>query len=207
MPSACLSRLRGRSHDGKEYLHGRAEVLLGTRPLSAPPRDDEPALPRAAWTPADIYSQVLFHGPAMQGIRSVEGSGERGIAGRVATSPAPSRWLERPLRSRWITDPLAIDCAFQLVVLWTRDHLGASSLPTAVGRYRQFRPDFGEADVRVVVAVRNSTPTRAVADVEFLDARGELIARIESYECVVDAALGRAFRRNQLAAPSPVNAS
>jgi hypothetical protein len=92
-------------------------------------------------------------------------------------------------------------------VLWTLDHLGASSLPTAVGSYRQFRPDFGDAGVRVVAELRHSTPTRAVADIAFLDARGEVIAQIESYECVVDPALGRAFRRNQLAAPSPVNAS
>jgi hypothetical protein len=111
------------------------------------------------------------------------------------------------LRSRWLTDPLAVDCAFQLVVLWTRDQLGANSLPTAVGRYRQFRPDFGPAGVRVVVEIRQASEARAVADIEFLDERGELVARLESYECVVDASLTQAFRRNQLTAPIPVTAS
>ena len=48
---------------------------------------------------------------------------------------------------------------------------------------------------------------RAVGDIEFLDNRGELIARLDSYECVVDASLSQAFRRNQLIAPSPVTAS
>ncbi len=39
---------------------------------------------------------------------------------------------------------------------------------------------------------------RAVADIEFLDARGELVARLDSYECVIDSSLNQAFRRNQL---------
>ncbi len=111
------------------------------------------------------------------------------------------------MRSHWLTDPLAIDCAFQLVVLWTREHLGANSLPTAVGQYRQFRPGFGEKAVRIVAGIRQAGDARAVADIEILDARGELIARIDSYECVVDLSLNQAFRRNQLIAPSPVVAS
>jgi hypothetical protein len=143
----------------------------------------------------------------MQGIERIEGCGERGIVGRVRTSPAPSEWLERPFRSRWLTDPMAVDCAFQLVVLWTRDQLGSNSLPTSVGCYRQFRPDFGPGSVRVVIEVRRATDSRAVADIEFLDDRGDPIARIDSYECVVDASLGQAFRLNQLILPIPVTAS
>jgi hypothetical protein len=92
-------------------------------------------------------------------------------------------------------------------VLWTRDNLGSNSLPTAVGRYRQFRPAFGPGSVLVVAEIRQSTDSRAVADIEFLDDRGELVAQIESYECVVDASLGQAFRRNQLILPTPVTAS
>jgi hypothetical protein len=143
----------------------------------------------------------------MQGIEGVDGCGDRGIVGRVRPSPPPGEWLDRPLRARWLTDPLAIDCAFQLLVLWTRDQLGCNSLPTAIGRYRQFRPNFGAGGVRVVAEIRHATDARAVVDIEFLDDRGELIARLESYECVVDASLAQAFRRNQLIASTPVTAS
>ena len=31
------------------------------------------------------------------------------------------------------------------------------------------------------------------------DARGELVARLDSYECVIDSSLNQAFLRNQLA--------
>ena len=41
--------------------------------------------------------------------------------------------------------------------------------------------------------MRGLSPT-----IEFLDARGELVARLGTYECVVDASLNQAFRRNQL---------
>ena len=146
----------------------------------------------------EIYQTILFHGPAMQGIERVEGLGERAIAGWVATSPAPSEWVEQPLRNAWLTDPLAIDSAFQLVVLWCRERLGANSLPTAIGGYRQFRRAFPAEGVRVVAEIRQASDTRAVADIEFLDAQGELVARLDAYECVVDSSLNQAFRRNQL---------
>ena len=40
--------------------------------------------------------------------------------------------------------------------------------------------------------------TRVVADIEFLDEHGALVARLDAYECVVDASLNQAFRRNQI---------
>jgi len=140
----------------------------------------------------------LFHGAAMQGIERVEGLARRAVAGWVSTAPSPSEWVERPLRSTWLTDPLAIDCAFQLVVLWCRDQLGANSLSTALGGYRQFRREFPADGVRVQAEIRQASDARAVADIEFLDARGELVARLDSYECVIDSSLNQAFLRNRL---------
>ena len=102
------------------------------------------------------------------------------------------------MRSRWLTDPLAIDSAFQLLVLWCSEQFRANSLPAAVGRYQQFRPAFPAASVRVVAEIRQASESRAVADVEFLDASGELIARLDAYECVIDRSLNQAFRRNRL---------
>ncbi len=199
--------LRSVTPEGRESLHCRANVLLAARHPAPPRRAEGLQLPPCGWEVDRIYTKTLFHGPAMQGIQAVEGAGERGITGQVLTAPSPSRWVDRPLRSRWITDPLAIDCAFQLVVLWTHEQLGASSLPTAVGRYRQYRPDFGGRQVRVAAEIREASPSRAVADIQILDARGEVVASIESYECVVDASLARAFRRNRLVDSIPVNAS
>ncbi|HKI20068.1 MAG TPA: polyketide synthase dehydratase domain-containing protein, partial [Isosphaeraceae bacterium] len=146
----------------------------------------------------EVYQSVLFHGRALRGIEQIEGWGERSIAGWVSAAPAPSEWIDRPLRSTWLTDPLAIDCAFQLVVLWCSEQLRANSLPASIGGYRQFRRSFPADGVRVLAEIRHASDTRAVADVEFLDAHGELVARLDSYECVIDSSLNQAFRRNQL---------
>ena len=158
----------------------------------------EITLPPYPGTREEIYQTILFHGPAMQGIERIDGLGERAVAGWVGTSPAPAEWLGGPLRKLWLTDPLAIDSAFQLVVLWCRDRLGANSLPTAIGGYRQFRRSFPADGVRVVAEIRQTSDARAVADIDFLDAQNELVARLASYECVIDASLNQAFRRNQL---------
>ena len=40
----------------------------------------------------------------------------------------------------------------------------------------------------------------AVADIDYHDAAGQLVARIEGYECVMDASLQRAFRRRVVGA-------
>ena len=146
----------------------------------------------------EIYRRLLFHGPAMQAIQQVEGCDDQTIAAWVSTSPPPASWMERPFRQTWLTDPLAIDAAFQLLVLWTRKRLGSSSLPTGVGAYRQFRKAFPAEGVRVLAAVRQHNDHRAVADIEFLDTQAHPVARIESYECVIDASLNQAFRRNRL---------
>jgi acyl transferase domain-containing protein/NAD(P)-dependent dehydrogenase (short-subunit alcohol dehydrogenase family) len=192
--------LGGTLANGRAVAHARGQVILADRHEPAP-------LPRIValnsshgLTLDEIYQNILFHGPALQGIERLDGLSERSILAWVATSPAPAEWLEHPIRSAWLTDPLAIDCAFQLVVLWSRQYRGANSLPTAIGGYRQYKKAFPKEGVRVAVEIRHSSDTRAVADIEFLDGSGVLVARIDGYECVIDPSLNQSFRRNRLAA-------
>jgi hypothetical protein len=191
--------LRGTLPDGREVAHARAEVVLADRLPQGRPAPGELDLPPYGGDAEAIYREVLFHGPDLQGIERVDGCGAAGISARVAAAPAPGEWIERPLRQAWLTDPLAIDCAFQLLILWCVEQAGSASLPTALGRYRQFRRAFPAAGVRVVARVTRAGAHRARADIEFLDDDGSLVARIEEYECVIDASLNQTFRRNQLA--------
>jgi acyl transferase domain-containing protein/NAD(P)-dependent dehydrogenase (short-subunit alcohol dehydrogenase family) len=190
--------MRGVLESGREITHARGEVIVADRHSPGERLVAEAELLPLAADREEIYRRVLFHGPAMQAIQQVEGCDDRTIAAWVSTSPPPASWMERPFRQTWLTDPLAIDAAFQLLVLWTRERLGSSSLPTGVGAYRQFRKAFPAEGVRVLAAVRQHSGHRAVADIEFLDTHGHLVARIESYECVIDASLNQAFRRNRL---------
>ena len=184
-----------------DVLHTRAEVVLTTR-LPEP----EHAAPEFQASPysrdrAEIYSQLLFHGPHLQGIERVDGCSPDGIKGVVAAAPPPSAWIQVPLRNTWISDPLVLDSAFQLAVLWGYESVGWASLPCFLGRYRQFRRSFPRGSIQVVIRIMDSGAHRATADITFLDEEGRVVARLEKYECVLDAQLNQAFRRNRLRQP------
>jgi hypothetical protein len=191
--------LRSVHPDGREVLHARAEVVLADGLPPAPPPRTLPALEPYGRGPEEIYQGLLFHGPALRGIEQVEGCDDRGIVAAVRAAPAPADWIRQPLRQQWLTDPLALDASFQMMVLWSRDRHGAASLPCHVRRYRQYRRAFPAGGARVAIEVTRASDLHALADIDYVDAEGRLIARLEGYECVIDAALERAFRRNQLA--------
>ena len=106
--------------------------------------------------------------------------------------------MKQPLRSAWLADPLAIDAAFQLMILWCFETQGIGSLPTRFSHYRQYRRGFPATGVRTVIRAAAIDKHTAGAAIEFLDLTGALIARIDGYECVMDATLHDAFASNQL---------
>src|SRR5690606_34970638 len=89
--------------------------------------------------------------------------------------------------------------AFQLMILWARQRYGVPSLPTAIGRFQQFRKGFPKSDIRVSCRITAHTAHRAEATIDFTNwGGGDLVARIEGYECVLDPSLETAFARNTL---------
>jgi acyl transferase domain-containing protein/acyl carrier protein len=190
--------LRTVNANGREVLCARAEVVL-TTPLPAPPSDHFDAAPlmgrKYPHSLEKVYGDLLFHGREFQGIAHVEGWSDAGIVAAVRIAPAPDEWIRRPLRQRWLADPLALDSSFQLLILWTLEKYGALNLPCFAARYRQYRRTFPADGVRALVRVTKHSDLHAVADIDYHDAAGQLVARIEGYECVMDASLQRAFRR------------
>jgi acyl transferase domain-containing protein/acyl carrier protein len=191
--------LRSLRADGRETVHSRASILLanelprGERRL---PTIDARPYPHP---PEAIYTRLLFHGPDLQAITAVDGWSPAGITVHAPAAPAPSAWLRRPLRGTWLTDPLALDCAFQAATLWSYAAHGTAALPMFAGRYRQFRRSFPAGGVRVDLRVTKDAGGVTRMDVEFADpASGELVARMDDFECVGDAKFNEAFRRNRL---------
>jgi hypothetical protein len=192
------AEVRGRRADGREVVHSRADVLLAAELPPAPAAGAELSLPPYPLDPDDVYQRVLFHGPELRGIERIAGCSPEGIAVMAQAAPAPAAWVQQPLRATWLADPLALDCAFQAMSVWCHAERGAVSLPSALGRYRQFARRFPAGAVRVVCRVAPGAGPVVRAAVEFADAAGRLVARIDGYECVLDAALTAAFRRNRL---------
>jgi hypothetical protein len=183
---------------GRRVLHAHARILLANSLAKTPDAAPPPVLAPYQGELHRAYGEQLFHGAELQGLTEIDGCDDRGIVAMCASAPAPREWIEQPLRSRWITDPLAIDCGFQMMILWSFALRGVGSLPTEVQSYRQFVAAFPSSGARIEVRVTNVDPNRATADIDWLDASGTVLARMTGYQCVLDASLNDAFLRNHL---------
>jgi len=181
-------------------LHARAEIVLVTKlPQEIRSIVNPHSAPHVPYTGPIYTPERLFHGMLLQGIENIDDCSPTGITAMVKAAPKPENWIRQPLRNYWLTDPLVIDCAFQLMILWSFERSGCGSLPTFAGRYRQFQESFPPEGVRIQIKVTSERAHNACADIEFLDrSSGKLIARLENYECVIDSSLQQAFLRNQL---------
>jgi NAD(P)-dependent dehydrogenase (short-subunit alcohol dehydrogenase family) len=189
---AVPAELRGT--DGTR--HASATVLLSAKTQTAPSPAGATAPARRAPAVEDVYSRILFHGPDMRFIRSVTALSDAGIDADAAGALPPKQWLARPWRDRWVADPAALDAAFQAMIVWTTEVLGAPSLPSFAARYRQYAA-FPSQGCAVRCRASRKGDALAAADVDFVDAEGRLIARLEGYECTVEPSLAEAFRRRE----------
>jgi NAD(P)-dependent dehydrogenase (short-subunit alcohol dehydrogenase family)/acyl carrier protein len=192
--------LVGSGSEGRPVLHARGEIVLARKlPEGIRSIPDPPVTPYAPPGGRIYDPQRLFHGPDLQGIEEVESCCERGISALVKAAPQPASWIRSPFRSDWISDPLSLDSAFQLMILWSFERFGAGSLPCFAGRFRQYHDSFPRDGVQVVIRVTTEREHGATADMEFLErGSGKLVARLEGYECVIDPSLAQAFQRNKL---------
>ena len=194
------TELCGTDGNGRDVRYAHGTVVLATR---------FEAGEAAGWAAlnepfdgdaAELYGgDPLFHGSALKGIEAIEACSKEGITAVVKPSPKPAEWISSPLRSTWLASPMALDCSFQMMIVWTSRQHDAGSLPTGLRGYRQFKPVFPGKPLRVDIRVSEDTPHRCVAEVEFVEPEsGELVARIGAYECVVDASLNDSFRQKRL---------
>jgi len=106
--------------------------------------------------------------------------------------------MNQPIRSSWLTDPLILDSAFQMMILWSFEEKGIASLPTAITSYRQYQRSYPKDGAKIIAVVNEQTDHRANAAIEFIDRKGQLIALMDGYECVRDSSLQIAFKENSL---------
>ncbi len=146
--------LTGTNGGNRPVLHAKAEIVLAVRlPEGIRSIKEIPAEPYTLHNGRIYDRERLFHGPDLHGIETVSGCSEKGIAALVKRAPNPSAWLKQPLRSSWLTDPLALDSAFQMMILWSFERYGFGSLPCFAGRYRQFQESFPKDGVQVVIKI------------------------------------------------------
>ena len=191
--------------DDTETAHARARAILATT-LPTPPGYSRPARLGEHTYGRGIdaaYRDVLFHGPHFHGIERIDGYSSQGIIARVRSAPAPADWMDDPLRSAWVGDPLVIDAGLQMGILWCHEELGSVALPTYGARYRQYVATFPSDGIVAALEVRERSAHRVTADITFLDTGGTVVAQMEGYAWTVDPSLGEAFGHGQSAAEVP----
>ncbi|UPT75511.1 MAG: SDR family oxidoreductase [Elusimicrobiota bacterium] len=134
------AELRGK--DG--VLHVSAKVILAAKRAAAPAAALKVGGAAYGRSMAKAYKEVLFHGADMQFLIAAPHCGPEGIVVDSKTALPPASWARQPIRDRWVTDPAALDAAFQAMILWTDAQMGAPSLPSFAAKYRQYAERFPE---------------------------------------------------------------
>ncbi|MFZ0132910.1 MAG: SDR family oxidoreductase, partial [Desulfobacterales bacterium] len=179
-----------------EVIHSRARAILADELAPAPPYRIPANLAQRPYSRsiAEVYEQILFHGPDMRGLRGISHLSAAGMVADVAAAPAPSAWVKDPLRNRWLLDPLALDAAFQMATIWCFEEKGAAALPSYCAAYRQYRSRFPAEGVTAVLEVTAAGTHKMQGNVTFLDRDGAVVARMTGCEAVMDPALQKVFR-------------
>ena len=128
------------------------------------------------WSGAIYDGEVLFHGPAFQVIRSVDGIADSGLTATLEGVGARD-WV-----GSWQLDPALLDGGLQAAVLWAQRKLGAGSLPTAISSLHVYHPGPAAGIVRCVLVGRDASQKRAVADAAFLASNGSVVAELRGIE-------------------------
>ncbi len=188
--------LRGDKKSGHDAIHSRARTLLSDRLAPTPAYQFSKAMVAGAYTRKiqDIYDEILFHGFQLRGIRRIVSCSSRGMVAHISSAPGPREWISTPLRNRWIADPLVLDCAFQMAILWCFEEKGIVSLPSYAASYRQYRHEFPSDGVKVVLDVSEAASHKMRGDFTFLDSNDEIVACLIGYEAIMDASLLKAFK-------------
>ncbi len=194
-------QIRDGIKDNIEVIHSGATAILADQ-LEPPPSFDLSAyigINGYSKTIHEIYENILFHGVELQGIQEIIGYSSQSITARISSAPSPVKWMKDPLRSRWIADPLVLDSACQMAILWCFEERGMVSLPSYSASYRQYRDAFPSDGVTAVLEIKEATDHKIRGDFTFLDTHEVVVARMTGYEAVMDASLSKAFKSGHAA--------
>jgi hypothetical protein len=142
----------------------------------------------------DIYDEILFHGFQLRGIRKIVSCSSRGMVAQISSAPEPREWISSPLRDQWIADPLVLDCAFQMAILWCFEEKKTVSLPSYATAYRQYRRHFPTDGVTAVLEASEITRHKMRGDFSFTDSEGDIVARLKGYQAISNASLLKSFK-------------
>ncbi len=177
-------------------VHARGTAIL-TENLGMPPAFSIPSEIGSSPYPKTIqeaYEEILFHGEKLRGIREIRAYSPKGMIAHLAVAPLPHEWILSPFRDNWLSDPLVLDAAFQMAILWCHQTLGRVSLPSYSASYRQYAHRFPQEDILAVLEVSRWTDHKMEGNFTFLGKDNQVVAKLQGYEAIMDVSLMKAFK-------------
>jgi len=136
------SRISSASHEIEVQVHELGSEAANNKPAGTIPiirgvmifADAYPASPtvtpfslagerKSRLASAELYDRrLMFHGPCFQGVAAVERSGQDGLVGKLQVLSPEGLFRSTP-NPRFITDPVVLDAAGQLVGFWAAEYL------------------------------------------------------------------------------------
>ncbi len=187
------------NNEDQKQLYYSATIEFGDKvPVhSIPSLVDIKATHPFQMTVQKAYRQWLFHGPTLQGIQEVKGVGIDGIRAWLTPS-SPGSCFSENSKGSWLIDPVIIDCAFQLVILWSRMHRDMTSLPSFFKTYTRLAPLSGKKIECHVNVLPGSEGNIIHSNIAFLDDKGNLLGIMEGVESTCSKSLNRLTSENGL---------
>jgi len=184
-----------------EVIHTRAKAILSDK-FSEPPVLDISAyagFKSYFRSMEEVYDKILFHGIKLRGIKEIISYSPHGMLARISSAPSPVKWMKEPLRSNWIGDPLVLDSAFQMAIIWCFEEMGVVSLPTYSASYRQYRNKFPSEGVTALLEVKEVTKRKLKGDFTFFDKDNVVVAQLRGFEAAMDNSFFKAFKTKDAA--------
>ena len=137
------------------------------------------------------YRDLLFHGPRFECITELHGIGPSGLLASVRPSE-PAACLAQPLSESWVLDPILLDAGPQLAILWAREILSMTALPSRFSNLRRFtrldRVSLLKCHFQIDPGSRDHA---IVANVYFVDQHNRVVLSVEGLESTCSKALNR----------------
>lgn len=137
----------------------------GSRPLKS-------ARP-SKWAGKDLYADFMFHGPSLQAVESMDEWGEDGSSAVIRAMPMEGLFSDPEVE--FLSDPVALDAAGQVIAYWTSDHLesGFHIFPFRLEKLELFSPcmEYPEK-VRCRARIELVGPDQVRSDIDLIDGSG-----------------------------------
>jgi acyl transferase domain-containing protein/phosphopantetheinyl transferase len=135
------------------------------------------------WSDAQLYTEGMFHGPRLQGVKHIRQVSQQGIEADLQVMPI-ANFFSHTQRPVFQIDAPVLDAAAQLVAYWGSESFGVSfhTFPFQVRSFEQYGMLLSPGEIILCRGLIGFTSDRQIdSSFDFLDQSGHVVARMEGF--------------------------